>query len=555
MLNSGMDTVANFNRSRFANLKALLVDDMPAMRANLRAQLQQLGISDVEQASTAKDALRLITARATGRPFDLILCDYNLGEATNGQQLLAHVRAKHLLPPVTIWFMVTAEASYDLVACAVDCAPDDYLIKPFSATNLESRLLRHFERQEALEPALKKMAADDLEGAAAQFTELIASGSKFTMDALRMKARCLTRLHRHEDAKAVFEQALSIRQHVPWAELGYATALRDIGDVDGAHAAAAAIAAANPDLVGAHKLLAEIHEARGEEMLALDALRKAETIVPSADRSRAVGELANRVGELEVAKTAYAKVVASTRYSVTRDHYDSTALAQIYVDTGEAAKALEVLKPVQKSQDGDRAFQAIAASVEARAHRENNDEAAAGAALERALGLVKDAAPEAALAVSRACFALGRHAEGEKIVTHAVRANHEDASLLKAARKVLKDSGREEISNDLIDAQVGEVLELTAKAIALAKQARLAEAQTMITEAVAGLPRNVGVLVAAAQIDLSYLSLEGMDHTVVARVRGYLKTLQTLAPRTERVDKMSAYFRQLLKKPDMAPAR
>lgn len=540
--------MAIIQNSRVSKLKALLIDDMSGMRANLRAQLAQLGLQDVVQAATATEAMKAITDQAPGRPFDLVLCDYNLGGDTNGQQLLEHVRSKKLLQPATVWFMVTAESSYDYVATASDFAPDDYLIKPFTATNLESRLLRHFERQDALEPAIKRMSVGDVEGAIAQFSRLADAGSKFTMDALRLKARCLTGLNRHNEAKAVFKQALSIRQGVPWAELGYADALRNAGDMEQALAAAVAISVANPTLVGAHVLLAEIHQARGDEAQALEALHQAESIVPSARRSRALGEMAVRMGNMEVATAAYAKVVAATRRSVTKNPYDNAALAQVYMDTGDPAKALEVLKPVQREFGNETGFQAIAASVEARAYQESGDDEAAAAALERALQFAKNADPEAALAVSKACFALGKEEEGERIVTNAVRANHEDKQLVAAAKKVLKDAGREEITSRIVDTQVQEMLGLTERALALAKKAQLPEAQAIIAEAIAGLPNNVGVLVAAAQINLLFISQKGLDIETATRVRGYLARLDALAHGSERVVKMAAYFNELLLK-------
>ena len=539
--------MATVQNSRISKLKALLIDDMASMRVNLRTQLQQLGVGDVAQAASAADALKAMTIRPGSRPFDLVLCDYNLGGSTNGQQLLEFARAKKLLLPVTIWFMVTAESSYDRVAVASDYAPDDYLIKPFTAANLESRLMRHFEQQDALEPALKRMAEGDLEGAAEEFGRIADARTKFTMDALRRRAHCLTELHRHGEAKGVFAQALSIRQRVPWAELGFAQALRAAGEMEKAHAAAVAIVAVNPALVGAHELMAEIHHARGENAQALESLRKAESIVPSAERARALGEMAVRTGNLDVAKAAYAKVVDATRNSVTKSPYDNAALAQVYMDTGEASKALEVLQSAQQEFAAETAFQAVAASVEARAHQESGDEDAARAALGRALEFAKYADPESALAVSRACFALGEDAEGERIVTAAVRTNHEDVKVVAAARKLLKDSGREDVISRVVDTQVQSMLEMTDRALALAKKAQLTEARGIIEEAAAGLPKNVGVLVAAAQINLLYLSQKGLDIEVITRAREYLATLDTLARGTERVIKMQAYFKELLR--------
>ena len=226
---------------------------------------------------------------------------------------------------------------------------------------------------------------------------------------------------------------------------------------------------------------------------------------------------------------------------------DEPARVFLDMDTGEAAKALEVLKTVQREYVEETGFQAIAAAVEARARQDLGDETAASEALGRALEFAKNADPQAALAVSRACFALGEDAEGERIVTSSVRSNHEDEKLVAAARKLLKDAGREDVTSRLIDEQVSDMLAMTEQALALAKKAQIAQAQTIIAEAVAGLPRNVGVLVAAAQINLLYLSQEGLSTEVVNRVRGYLASLDTLAHGTERVVKMQAYFKELLR--------
>ena len=45
-----------------------------------------------------------------------------------------------MIKSATIFMMVTAERSYEKVVSAVELAPDDYLIKPFSGEVLRTRL-------------------------------------------------------------------------------------------------------------------------------------------------------------------------------------------------------------------------------------------------------------------------------------------------------------------------------------------------------------------------------------------------------------------------------
>jgi hypothetical protein len=55
---------------------------------------------------------------------------------------------------------------------------------------------------DALKAATKRMSAADMRDAIARFSQPADAASKFTMDALRLKARCLTVLKRHDEARA-----------------------------------------------------------------------------------------------------------------------------------------------------------------------------------------------------------------------------------------------------------------------------------------------------------------------------------------------------------------
>src|SRR4051812_5520090 len=97
--------------SRFSNLRSLVVEDLPAMRQNIRSQLGQLDIVHVDQAASPDEAIRLVRENT----YDLVLCDYNLNKETNGQQLLEFFRSQNLLPQSAMFIMVTAESGYTLV--------------------------------------------------------------------------------------------------------------------------------------------------------------------------------------------------------------------------------------------------------------------------------------------------------------------------------------------------------------------------------------------------------------------------------------------------------
>lgn len=116
--------------------KILIIDDLQGMRSQLKASLSTLGFERLRVASNVRDAM----ARLTEVAYDIILCDYYLGDATSGQQFLQYVRTREIISPSAIFIMITAERSYEPVMRAAEWTPDDYLVKPFTAAQLEARI-------------------------------------------------------------------------------------------------------------------------------------------------------------------------------------------------------------------------------------------------------------------------------------------------------------------------------------------------------------------------------------------------------------------------------
>jgi tetratricopeptide (TPR) repeat protein len=535
-----MATIAD---ERFSSLKVLLIDDMAAMRTTLRQQLLQIDVSSVDQASSADEALRLLKK---GK-YDLILCDYYLGKNTDGQQFLELIKDNGLLPASTIFFMVTAESSYSFVSTAGECLPDDYLIKPFTATNLRGRLERLFERKSALAAVNARLAARDLAGVIVECDKLIDERSKLSVDALRVKGQALLDLGRYDDAKTVYGRILDMRSDLPWAQLGVARALKGLGSLSEAKEHATTLIAENPQFVAAYDLLVSILEEQGNDTEALDTIKRSEEVVPSVRRARMVGEACYRNGDLAAAEAAFSKVVEKTKNSLISIDRDHSALAQVFVDRNEPAKAMKVLSDAKGSFGSNRGFEATAAAIEAQVCVRSGDPKAAEAALQKARDLARNAPGEkTSLALSKAFFMAGHGDEAEALLSQAVRADHEDKRLLALARKVLVDTGNESLTEKIVDKQADEVMAITNNALALARKTQFTEAIALMEPVLKFAPHNTGLLLAAAQVHLLWLAQEGLNTEYVARVREYLGKLDKLIPGNERVAKMQGFFRDTL---------
>jgi len=538
-----MATIVN---QRLASLRSLVVDDMAPVRQNIRTQLGQLGIAHVDQAATPDEAIGAIRRQS----YDIIVCDYNLNRETNGQQVLEYVRSQGILSPASMFIMVTAESSYDFVASAAEFQPDAYMIKPLTGAKLLERIERLLDRQAALRPIAGRLALKDLPGAVAECDVAIQAQPKWALDIMKLKANALLDLGRPDEARAVYQKVLKVRDDIVWARLGLARCHQMAGELDAARKVAAEVLELNPRYVMAYDLLARVAETEGKEAEALEALNRSCEVVPSARRSRMVGDVAYRTGNLDQAKEAFSRALQQTRGSVTAQPGDLLTLAQVHVDTGDAKAALDLLGGAPKHYADAPQFVATRAAVQAQAHVSLGDEKAAQAAFEaarEAAGAIEGGRDDAAaLALAKAAFSLGREEEGAELLAKAVMADHENPRLVSLAKKVLRDSGKEELAASIVDQAQKRVEAIVAEAGALMRQARFDESLVRLEEALQSMPDNTGVLLAAAQLHLLWMSQKGINLDYVARVNHYLSRLDVLIPGNERVTKMYRFMRETL---------
>jgi tetratricopeptide (TPR) repeat protein len=537
-----MATILN---QRLAKLRALVVDDMATMRQNIRSQLGDLGIPQVDQAGTPDEAIRAIRKHS----YDLIVCDYNLNRETNGQQMLEFLRSQNILSPAAMFIMVTAESSYDLVASAAEFQPDAYMLKPLTGGKLLERIERLLDKQYALRPIVGRLNLKDIAGAVAECDRILQVQPKWVLDILKLKGSSLLELGKPEDARAVYADALALRDDLVWAKLGIARCHHVAGELEQAKAVANEVLEQNSRYVVAYDLLAKVAEAQGNEQEALEALNRSCEVVPSARRSRMVGDVAYRTGDLEQARVAFDRALAHTRGSLTAQPSDMLSLAQIHVDAGDAAAAIQLLAGAPKHYAETPGFAVTEAAVQAQAQIKLGDFEAAEHAYTRARNLCDTTrADAAALALAKAAFAVGREEEGAEILSIAVQADHENSRMVSLARKVLKDSGKEAMAEQIVDGALKRVTGIVAEANALMRKAQFDESLARLDEALKSMPENTGVLLAAAQLHLLWMSQKGLNLDYVAKVNNYLTQLDVLLPGNERVAKMYRFMRETLSK-------
>ena len=116
------------------SMQVLVVDDYKTMIRIIRNLLKQLGFANVDEAADGSAALELMRQKRYG----LVISDWNM-EPMTGFELLREVRADDQLSR-TPFIMVTAESKTENVIAAKKAGVNNYIVKPFNAATLKSKI-------------------------------------------------------------------------------------------------------------------------------------------------------------------------------------------------------------------------------------------------------------------------------------------------------------------------------------------------------------------------------------------------------------------------------
>ena len=116
------------------NMPILIVDDYKTMLRIIKNLLAQLGFKNVEEATDGKMALEKLEQK----DYKLVISDWNM-EPMSGLELLKTLRASDNMKDMP-FIMITAETKTDNVLVAKEAGVNNYIIKPFNAATLKTKL-------------------------------------------------------------------------------------------------------------------------------------------------------------------------------------------------------------------------------------------------------------------------------------------------------------------------------------------------------------------------------------------------------------------------------
>jgi DNA-binding response OmpR family regulator len=506
----------------FSDKRILIVDDHVGMRSSLRTILSAFGVVYSEMAGTANDAIR----RLQGKSYDIIICDYFLGDGSDGQQLLEQLRHNKLIKLQTVFVMVTAERVYERVVSAVELAPDDYLIKPFTAEVLRLRLERVLQKKQAFAPIHALIDEGRIADAIKVCAQAVQPGGKYTIDLLRLLAELYVTQGNFEEAEKIYQRVMEMRA-IPWARMGLARMLHFQGKEQEAESLLEQVVQDAPEYMAAYDLLAKVYDANDRAQDAQQTLAKAVASSPyTMHRQKQMGEIALRNNDLETAERAFEHVVERGKTSFFREPDDYANLSRVKMELGKVDEALNAVREMRKSFNDSPDVKFAAAVTESLIHHRTGNNQAANSALEAALKLKEEnhlkPGEGLSLDLATSCLQQGKETEAKAIVENLVCNNHESASLIQKAKDIFTKAGRAAEGSSLVDGSVKSIIQLNNEGVRKAQQGDLEGSVRLLTEAAEKLPDNLQIVLNAAQVLLVFLDKRGWNDSFMESARYYL---------------------------------
>lgn len=526
--------------------KFLVVDDFPQMRSSVKKMLESYGAVDIEDARNGEEAIKKIAKNK----YDIILCDYSLGEdSRDGQQILEEAKHRGLLKHSTIFMMITAESTVEMVMGAVEYQPDDYLTKPFTKEVLLGRLDKMIDKKKLFSDIERAVAKKDFQGAMAMCDARSKENAKYMLDFFRFKGDLLLEMRDYEAATALFDKVLAIRT-IPWALAGLGKISFHKQEYMQARDYFQQVIEENETYVEAYDWLSKTFEKLGDLDEAQEILQTAIKKSPKAIlRQQALADVALKNKDMEVAERSLKAAVKIGKNSCFKNPSHYTKLARVVAETKNPLEALKVIGTVRDEfkDQGEAALQANV--VEGVVYKKMGQEEKAKACLQEASkqfeAMGSKADVHTAMSLAKAYYEVGDKEKGNEMMQEIIRNHHEEESVLEEAKRIFEELNMTSEGSDLIDNSKDEIVQLNNSGVRLVKEGKLQEAIDFFEQAAEKLPENATMNMNAAQSLMMFMDKEGKNDRYLYRARQFLDRVGKTSPDNEKYRKLSSMYEKI----------
>ncbi len=529
----------------FSKKKFLIVEDFISFRSLLKKMLQSFKVFDVDETGNGEEAVKKLSRKK----YDVILCDYNLGEGKDGQQVLEEAKLRGFIGYSTIFMMITAENTVEMFMGALEYQPDDYLMKPFNKSMLETKLSNLYRKKENLRDIERAIEREDYEMAIGICSNLIESNPRNLPELLKLKGEMLLKTEKYEKAAKFYDKVLAMGDF-PWAMLGQGKVKFTQGDYEGAKNIFEELIAKNDKITSAYDWLAKTQQKMGASQEAQQTLMKAVAISPKAImRQKELGTVARQNQDYHTAERSMRAAVKQGKNSYLKSASDYTGLANVLMQLNDGEGSVAVLNDGADEFTGDTQALLDINITRCRAYKMTNNEEAAKKSLGTALKLAKSSpeplTQDVELELAKACFVAGDEKRGSEIVRSIVQNSHDDEALAEKVMGAFRDIGLEESGASIIENAREEVYALNNEGVRLVREGDLEKAVDYFEKAVETLKENKIINANAALALMLHMKKYGAQDEPLNRVYLYLERVKAIDPAYKDLAQLQTMWREL----------
>lgn len=532
-------------------LTVLLVEPHAGMRASMHNMLNLCGITKIEHAVGSAATIRALK----NKTYDLILCEYDLGDGQDGQQLLEDLRHNKLISLSAIFIIVTAERSYEKVVSAAEFAPTDYILKPFTADTLLERIGRATIKRMVFMPIHFLAEQGHLQEAVDACISGEQSHPRYAIDFMRLRAELYLMLGKPTDAEVIYKRLLESKA-IAWARLGLAKTQYMQKQFSQAEELLSQLVTENRRYMDAYDWLAKTHEAIGQLVTAKDVLVEAVNISPHAIRRlRTLGAIALEAGDMETAESAFQKVIHKAKYSEFRDPEDHVRLVQALVQKGDAQQASTVIRDLDKSFSGLKKTSACRAISAGMLHTHNGNGERAAEELKSAIVAcreIADLSNDIKIQLAKDCLRNDMEESATEVMLEVMNNTSDGVAMMKTIA-VLEQAGRKDLAEKIVKESRRQVGELVSAGAEKAKQGDYRGAVDLMSAAVSRLPNNPQVVFNAAVAVLKYLENNGWEGRYGEQAKSHIEAARRLDPANPRLVPLTELYQNIMNKYGIKP--
>ncbi|MBF0318995.1 MAG: response regulator [Nitrospirae bacterium] len=520
--------------------KVIVIDDFKEFRDSLRRTLIGLGAKVVDTCEDGNDAINKISHKT----YDIILCDYNLGEGKkDGQQVFEELLYNKKIGHATIYIMITAENTVNMVMSMMEFQPDAYLIKPFNYKDLITRIKDIGEKKQLFAETDKAITQRNYPTALTLCDELLANHPKYLVAILKIKSDIYMRMSNYEEAEKVFLQ-ITNKYRVPWAVFGLGKVYFFTRRFIDARDTFKSLIEDNDQFIPAYdwlaKSLEELNDKRGAQLI----LEEAINMSPKAIlRQRALGGVAFKNKDFNKAEASFKNAIKLGKTSSFKDSSDYTQLAKALVKKNNTAKAFEIVNEVRADFAENDEVLLQASIIESDIYSEINQPEKAVEALQKAETIYNkldgNVPAGTAIDIAQAYIKFGQKDKGMELMKFIVKNNHSNDGILDRVQSTFKDLGMGEEGLAFVANTKTEIIKLNNQGVELINKGMHTEAIELFEKAADSMPANLVINLNALMSLTGYMQKKGRDDR-------YLYKCEKLIKRIDAIDPDNMKFLQLM---------